>query len=75
MNIEDVVKSVGWQEIKVIFEEMVDAEMKAIPLTQPADQIAIQYASNIKAKAIIKRALNKIEKITTNGELKKISYK
>lgn len=75
MNIQEVVKTPGWRDIKKIFDEMVDAELKSIPTTQSSEQIAIQYIASVKVKQIIKRALNKIEKITDDTVVKPISYK
>ena len=75
MDIQQIVKTPGWRDIKAMFESIANEELKAISTTQTPEQIATQYIAHVKAKQIIKRTLARIEKITTETEHKPISYK
>ena len=73
--IKEVLKSKGWQGIKLILEEEIENNLKEISVEQTDKAIAIQYIGKKEAEKIIRIVIKKLERIAHEVEVVKTSYK
>jgi len=79
MNIDDLKQTVntrGWEVVVSILEEEIAQEKKDIDTKgRRFEDVAIDTISQKQAARIVKRALSKINRLTTNPEENKIVYR
>ena len=76
---EQVIKQLvgfeGWKEAKAMIIEQVAFEQKSINTDQSAEVIATQYKAMVEAERIVRKALDKIDKMGADLNAKPIKYK
>lgn len=68
-------KTAGWLEIRKIFEDEIQSNLKGIDTNKAKDDIAVAYIGRIEAEKIVNEVFKKLDTIAYEVESKEIRYK
>jgi len=71
MNIQQIIKTQGWEEVKQIFKQVMDNQ--AVDTSKSTEEIGQEYLALEKAKKMVFEAITRVER-TEEKEYKEQNY-